>query len=335
MADNELYHVGVKGMKWGVRRYQNKDGSLTALGRKRYGYDVGKELGKVISNAKNQIKTAADKYKAKKAAEKSAEEESKKRNKPIQSLTDDELKAKINRLSLERQALDLERQVASLNPQSVSAGKTFITDFANKAITPALMDAGKRVATDFLTKKGKDLLGLSDTNIDPFKELKKSVEGLNLQKQKNELEKYFEREANKKQKSESKNTKDDKSSESKNTKDNKSSESKSSESKAFKTNNDDHKVHEGTVVGEGTSKSKTKTESEAKPFTRSNSNARSVHDVYNEMYSSGKSTVHDLYKSGFSMTPVSKCESYTNTKDVSNARALLSDIGDWKMRNLE
>jgi len=32
---NELYHHGVKGQKWGVRRYQNKDGTLTAEGRKR------------------------------------------------------------------------------------------------------------------------------------------------------------------------------------------------------------------------------------------------------------------------------------------------------------
>lgn len=36
MYNDELYHYGVKGQKWGVRRYQNKDGSLTDKGKKRY-----------------------------------------------------------------------------------------------------------------------------------------------------------------------------------------------------------------------------------------------------------------------------------------------------------
>lgn len=37
---NELYHSGVKGMKWGIRRYQNPDGTLTPAGKARY-YDNG------------------------------------------------------------------------------------------------------------------------------------------------------------------------------------------------------------------------------------------------------------------------------------------------------
>ena len=35
-SNNELKHWGIKGQKWGVRRYQNKDGSLTPAGKKRY-----------------------------------------------------------------------------------------------------------------------------------------------------------------------------------------------------------------------------------------------------------------------------------------------------------
>ena len=35
MYDTDLCHSGTKGMKWGVRRYQNEDGSLTEAGRKR------------------------------------------------------------------------------------------------------------------------------------------------------------------------------------------------------------------------------------------------------------------------------------------------------------
>lgn len=36
MEDDYLSHYGVKGMKWGVRRYQNKDGSLTLAGKRRF-----------------------------------------------------------------------------------------------------------------------------------------------------------------------------------------------------------------------------------------------------------------------------------------------------------
>lgn len=38
---DELYHHGIRGQKWGVRRYQNEDGSLTPAGRERYGKSLG------------------------------------------------------------------------------------------------------------------------------------------------------------------------------------------------------------------------------------------------------------------------------------------------------
>lgn len=50
---NELYHHGVKGMKWGVRRYQNSDGSLTSEGQKR------------LSDYKNKHYKKTNRYRAK------------------------------------------------------------------------------------------------------------------------------------------------------------------------------------------------------------------------------------------------------------------------------
>lgn len=51
LQNNELYHHGIKGQKWGVRRYQNPDGTLTDIGRKRYGtYADYKEVKNLIKN---------------------------------------------------------------------------------------------------------------------------------------------------------------------------------------------------------------------------------------------------------------------------------------------
>lgn len=42
-SDEYLEHYGTKGQKWGIRKYQNEDGSLTPEGRERYGYNQGWE----------------------------------------------------------------------------------------------------------------------------------------------------------------------------------------------------------------------------------------------------------------------------------------------------
>ena len=59
--NNELYHFGIKGMKWGVRRYQNKDGSLTKAGKKRYSYATNKEIDSEFFNAQQKYERTSDK----------------------------------------------------------------------------------------------------------------------------------------------------------------------------------------------------------------------------------------------------------------------------------
>ena len=59
--NGELYHHGIKGQKWGIRRYQNEDGTLTDAGRKRYG-----EHGSEFLQSKSNLKAASRAYAKKK-----------------------------------------------------------------------------------------------------------------------------------------------------------------------------------------------------------------------------------------------------------------------------
>ena len=191
---DELTHHGIKGQKWGVRRFQNKDGSLTKRGKKRYEKELAKakEDQKIIKNFE-RTKAKLDKLEAlkKENAEKRQELGLKKRKKnndtptkksvgPVKSvkdLSDEELATIVRRAQLEQ-------QYNNLNPKKISAGEKMLKSL----IIPTLNGPIRNVANEFIAKKGKEFLGLSEKKEeDPLKKLRDDVNRMNLEKQYKDL----------------------------------------------------------------------------------------------------------------------------------------------------
>lgn len=138
---DELYHHGVKGMKWGRRLYQRTDGSLTALGRLRY----GKKSNEKPRTDSDRVETLEEK---KTRILKSHSAKDIYQNKDL--FTDKEIQDAYNRLNNEK-------NIKSLIPAEVSKGKKFIDAYINSADTiKKVVDSSSNLYNSYV--KGKELI---------------------------------------------------------------------------------------------------------------------------------------------------------------------------------
>ena len=144
---DEIKHHGIKGQKWGVRRYQNEDGSLTNAGKKRYGTQENFEKQYPIDKKKSDISTINSGREAARNAkevnrnlkELEREKTSKKQkiaNKQIEEaardnarrMSDQELREAVNRLNMEE---NYTRMMANRN--YIDAGESAASKFMDRA----------------------------------------------------------------------------------------------------------------------------------------------------------------------------------------------------------
>ena len=155
LKKDDLVHHGILGQKWGVRRYQNKDGSLTAAGKRRLGYGRNRTHQQAASDYRNVSSIADQAARASRSGQnlmnQSAERARQKARNSIDpsSMTDKDLQAAVNRLNLER-------QYKTLSAESIGDGKRYLGSLlqtAGDALTVASSAAAILVAIHELKKK--------------------------------------------------------------------------------------------------------------------------------------------------------------------------------------